>query len=929
MVDSMRFLSSRNCFSAGTVALIVAAALMPFAGSTTSALTATETRNGGLAASVSGAYIHETDTYIAIGNNNLELGFDKQTGGGLDRILDKNTGIDLRSDKAAPSILFLIYFDNGTGIEGALQWNGVTVTYDADTGSNYAQITINYGSLKGYDMHATVLVTVQNDASVAEMRLSVTNNEQFTLTTIYFPYIWGLGTIGSDSDDDTLLYPAGDGILFHNPAGHMGSPFPTDGIYPGSLSMQMMCYYDRDEAGLYMATYDTEGNPKRMNFASGEWGGTPHLMASYTLLFPQYPGNDFSMEYDVVVGTFNGDWYEAASMYRAWAETAPFTSAGKVYEGKDIPEWYASTSIIQLLNRDGPTIEIMPLADIVDVTREYSDYTGLDTTALIIGWEQNGAWVSPYYYPPIEGEDAFRDAMAALSHDGNHGFIYISGSAWRITRDDIGYEGYELFNSTGLPWVALDENGQPTYDLFYETLGWHTARMDPMTDFWHTTVVENALEGVRLGVDVVQVDEFPIGAIYPCYNASHGHPVGYSRNISHAYRAILADIRSQGRGINPDFIMSIEEPCEFYIPYIDTYVSRDNAPEALLYGSIVDAYGESVEFIPLFSHVYHEYVTAFAEGTTMDNYHAALYYNQMARSFARACTSGEIVKAGGATSDMRNEDLFELFKHTAGATATYANEYLIRGEPLVPPEITVPMKRIDWFNWYTNQSGTPIYEPAVTHSAWRADDGSLGLVFVNWATENVSFDVEFPSYGSTGESYSIILTRNGESVVVDYNTTLPQVFNLSLAQNDVVLLEATGVIENLPPNKPLIAGPSSGKVNTNYIYTAHATEPDGDTISYMFDWGDGTMSDWMGPYGPSDSCVANHSWSESGTYGIRVRAKDEHGAESEWSDPLPVTMPRIFPFNLFILERIYGLLQCLIGSYVMSPYGMGPDAGTS
>jgi hypothetical protein len=761
-------------------------------------------------------------------------------------------------------------------------------------------------------MHVTVTVTIHDEASVAEMRLSVVNNEQFILTSIYFPYIWGLGPIGNNGDDDSLLYPSGDGILIHNPASHMHNLPYLGGIYPGSISVQMMCYYDKDEAGLYLATYDTEGHPKLVNFGSGSWEGMNHLTASYTFLFPEYPGNDFSMEYDAIVGTFNGDWYEAASMYRDWAETTPFVSAGKVYEEKDTPSWYATTSIVQLLNRDNPFIEVLSLAEIVDITREYSEYTGLDTTVLIIGWERNGAWVGPYYYPPVEGEQAFRDAMDSLVSDGNHGFTYISGSAWRITRKDIGYANYELFNSTGLPWVALNKTGQPTYDLFYASLGWHTARMDPMTDFWHTIVVENALESVRLGVDMVQVDEFPIGALYPCYNDSHGHPVGYSKYISHAYRSILADIRSQGRMLNPAFIMSIEEPCEFYIPYIDTYVSRDNAPEALLYSGIVDSYGESVEFISLFLYVYHEYVTAFAESTSMDNYHASLYYNQMARSFARACASGEIVKAGGTTANQRNEPLFELFKRTATATVTYANDYLIKGVPLIPPEITVPMKRIDWFNWYADRLGTPIYEPAVMHSAWRADDDSFGLVFVNWAEESVRFDMEFPNYGDVGDRYSIILTTNGESTVASYNATLPYEIYLVLEQNDVVLVEAVSVIDNLPPNVPAISGPSSGTVNTDYTYSAHATEPDDDFIFYMFEWGDGTASDWIGPFNPAEICTANHSWNESKTFEIRVKAKDEHGAESDWSDPLPVSIPKIYDKPLWaLIEKLFDWLEQL------------------
>ena len=33
---------------------------------------------------------------------------------------------------------------------------------------------------------------------------------------------------------------------------------------------------------------------------------------------------------------------------------------------------------------------------------------------------------------------------------------------------------------------------------------------------------------------------------------------------------------------------------------------------------------------------------------------------------------------------------------------------------------------------------------------------------------------------------------------------------------------------------------------------------------------------------------ASHAWFRIGTYNIRVKAKDEWGAESEWSDPVEV-----------------------------------------
>ncbi|RLF54394.1 MAG: hypothetical protein DRN37_10305, partial [Thermoplasmata archaeon] len=40
-----------------------------------------------------------------------------------------------------------------------------------------------------------------------------------------------------------------------------------------------------------------------------------------------------------------------------------------------------------------------------------------------------------------------------------------------------------------------------------------------------------------------------------------------------------------------------------------------------------------------------------------------------------------------------------------------------------------------------------------------------------------------------------------------------------------------------------------------------------------------------------ETALTPHSWTERGSYEIRVRARDEHGLAGEWSDPLAVTMP--------------------------------------
>ena len=123
-----------------------------------------------------------------------------------------------------------------------------------------------------------------------------------------------------------------------------------------------------------------------------------------------------------------------------------------------------------------------------------------------------------------------------------------------------------------------------------------------------------------------------------------------------------------------------------------------------------------------------------------------------------------------------------------------------------------------------------------------------------------------------------------------------------------------------PPNKPSTpSGKVNGKINVEYIYTSVTTDLDGDQIYYLFDWGDGTNSEWVGPFNSGVEGSASHRWTMKGNYDVRVKAKDVYDAESPWSDPLSVTMPRDKSTSSFKLLRFlerYPLLNRLINIFV-------------
>jgi len=92
------------------------------------------------------------------------------------------------------------------------------------------------------------------------------------------------------------------------------------------------------------------------------------------------------------------------------------------------------------------------------------------------------------------------------------------------------------------------------------------------------------------------------------------------------------------------------------------------------------------------------------------------------------------------------------------------------------------------------------------------------------------------------------------------------------------------------PFPPVISGPSTGTTGVEYQFTAVTTDPNEDQLYYKWDWNDGNISEWLGPYNSGEQVIAYHRWSNAGAYVVRVKAKDVYNFESDWG-MLNVIMP--------------------------------------
>ncbi|MGF3553941.1 MAG: FG-GAP-like repeat-containing protein [Thermoplasmatota archaeon] len=109
-------------------------------------------------------------------------------------------------------------------------------------------------------------------------------------------------------------------------------------------------------------------------------------------------------------------------------------------------------------------------------------------------------------------------------------------------------------------------------------------------------------------------------------------------------------------------------------------------------------------------------------------------------------------------------------------------------------------------------------------------------------------------------------------------------------------------VSNSPPNAPTIDGPNTGKPRIKYEFTFIANDPEGHTISYYVDWGDGTFTNWTDYVASGTKITLNHTWTKKANITIKAKAKDVLGAESGWSE-INVNIPRNkISFNSLLLE---------------------------
>ena len=613
-------------------------------------------------------------------------------------------------------------------------WDFRQVTCQPDHGA----LSVTFAGHPTYPLVVKATAAIAADGKL-QWRLAVDNPTDWAVQAVTFPGFVMPADIGPG---DECVVPWGDGAILPNPG---RVTHRSGGTYPGSASFQFAARCGT-KAGLYCALEDPAGEVKRWRLSTTQG---KEVEFAITHLQPEVPKPQFSLPYPIVFDTFRGDWHAAAAIYRQWAEQQPWC-ATKLADRTDIPAFLKEGSGIIITGIMGPKGYNGGLGEQLERPAEWSAAyrrkTGLKHLVFIpYGWEGNGTWAGLRYFPACPSNDAWVKINQQLRAQGDRTAMLTSGYWWVVKRQQTG--SGPAFDDTAdferrQSMVVHRADGSPflldCYDQVKQGQTWRGLSAELCHGSAEASVAlkEIFLECARLGTPLVSFDqEIGGGQREPCYDRSHGHPPGYGSYMWTGFRDLCAEILKEGKPIQPELGLFLENVSELAIPYLATYWSRQF--------SVIDYGGAGLRSVGLFSYLYHDYVTAIGaacvQGQGPKGRPAApMRVRALAYNLIRGLIPGPF---------MHDVQLDAQDPWHQAVTAGYLSycrpyasfpQYLLLGRSRPPLQVASESVDVP----YGEKGKLPL--PAVEVGTYEAADGSLGTVVVNATDQPQTATVTLP-----------------------------------------------------------------------------------------------------------------------------------------------------------------------------------------
>jgi len=613
--------------------------------------------------------------------------------------------------------------------------------------------TLIFEKFTSADISVKVFLTIKEKLS---WRIQVKNNTKDCIEWVDFPQIAVPNELKGYGKDCEILWGFNEGVIIDTFEKRKISGFPYEepkypskglySIFPGGVETQFLAYYGSNK-GLYFAAHDNKGNVKLVDF-NPEGSGIKLHFRHYSGISA---GQDYALEYDMIMQAFEGDWHDACEIYRNWFDQSKAPEFVKIKQNPLIPGWYEKSPVVITYpvrgkhdidemspNKMFPYINAMP--KIEQLAKE------LDSTVMVLlmHWEGTAPWAPPFVWPPYGGEDALREYIDALHEKGHFIGLYCSGLGWTDKSNLVDYNTKEIFEKENLSGImCLSPEGKLELSNICndQRVGYD---MCPSQKYTKDVIAGETKKMASSGIDYIQIlDQNHGGQPYFCYSKNHGHPDVPGKWQADEMKNLLENLKQHTHKDGKKILIGCESAAaETYIPNL--LFSDNRFPLNYALGTPVPAY----------SYIYHEYLNNFSGNQVCANYifdHVKNPENILLRAaHSFICgdmlmliinDNGDVVWNWSEREEVllpERSSIIELIKNLNAWRSGIGKDYLFDGRMIKPFDIKMPEPDV-----YTLKSGHEFLAEKLLTSRFLSQDGKTGQFIVNYHPYEVECELLF------------------------------------------------------------------------------------------------------------------------------------------------------------------------------------------
>lgn len=706
-------------------------------------------------------------------NHRVTMEFDNQAR--LCSIRDGGDRERIPIDREALTCPFQLQLRDGTGdITSVQPQEEPDLAADGNSLTATWRMAAAEGSL---DVKATI--RLPQDTCLAEWTLDVDNHTDCALWQIDYPRVSGLTAFKRAFPElqgpDWVIEPKGMGGKIPDPVnfvnrhkmvidevtreeyGNLGVDENTGDIaysYPGMWCLQFMAYGHPDTGGLYFGIHDGQALFKAFGFYAD--GDDPEHAA---FILKQYPENrtargaDFASTFPVAVGPYNGEWWNAAFLYRAWALDQVWCARGPTRDRDDIPAWLKQLDLWYWNHTFAKAGHPRLVFPIIERIKEAFDCN------VAFHWygasDQNfdSYWNYPDVYPYCpDVRRALIAGMKKFRELGVRCIPYINARIWNPETESYRIAG-------GDDWITVDEHGQSN-----GAWGQIGQTACPTAEPHHRLIRDITNRMIdEIGMDGAYLDQISSAYSLPCFNPNHDHAPGGHDHWCRGYRALLEDVQQDIKTRSPDNVITSESTIECYQDLLDADLARETTNLKSVIG------GPDYLPIPLYNSVYHDYHIIYGSVSKFTEKNLEKF------RFAEALclVSGNQLMIGGTfAGDEDKETLRPHFEYMETMTRARkaARRFFNLGEWTPPMALACDRVDVHWSDEHPPKRDIP----AILNGAF-AIDGELCVVFVNFtdAERSATFEWKPEDYGLGSGNVNVRSVYPGSGAVADGQLCLP------------------------------------------------------------------------------------------------------------------------------------------------------------